>query len=336
MDEVTSMAGDWIKMRPALLTSPKVNGIARFLEKDQRLGRRLLNVATGVMSDVVTRDVMRFVTVATLLKVWGAANEHTDDGVFKNADLQDIDDIAGIPGFGEAMQAEGWAFYDAEERTVELPNFNEYNTAAGARGGKTPAQRQKEYRERKEAERVNLLRSALHNSDDNALHNSDAEKRREEKSNKDPEKSSVQKSEKADKELFLPFWKLYPSSKGKAEAEKAWTKLRASDVPKVMESLAKHIGCRDWVKDDGQYIPMASTWLNKRRFEDEVKPYVAGTNSGTAGQSRPSLVERVRQANAHLFNEPPPQIDERDWSEFDSIREIDGQVVDPDDGDVWP
>lgn len=55
-------------------------------------------------------------------------------------------------------------------------------------------------------------------------------------------------------------------------------------------------------------------------------------NTGTDRPSRPSLVERVRQANAHLFDdEQPPAIDERDWPEFDSIREIDGQVVGADD-----
>lgn len=58
-------------------------------------------------------------------------------------------------------------------------------------------------------------------------------------------------------------------------------------------------------------------------------------NTGTNRESRPSLVERVRQANAHLFDEPPP-IEPGDWPEFDSIREIDGQVVDPNDRDVWP
>lgn len=59
-------------------------------------------------------------------------------------------------------------------------------------------------------------------------------------------------------------------------------------------------------------------------------------NTGTNRESRPSLVERVRQANAHLFDEPPPIIDSRDWPEFDSVREIDGQIVGPDDRDVWP
>ncbi|MBB3802027.1 hypothetical protein FHR47_002275 [Xanthomonas arboricola] len=103
------------------------------------------------MSEIVTRNVMRHVTVSSLLIVWGAANEHTTDGIFRNADFSDIDDMVGIPGFGEAMQFVGWADYDESDNSVSLPNFNEYNTSGAVRsaGAKTGAARQKEYRERK-------------------------------------------------------------------------------------------------------------------------------------------------------------------------------------------
>lgn len=59
--------------------------------------------------------------------------------------------------------------------------------------------------------------------------------------------------------------------------------------------------------------------------------------SQKSGTSRPSLVDRVRQANAHLLDdEPPAYHDEREWPEFDSLREIDGSIVVVDDGDVRP
>ncbi|MFD0669698.1 hypothetical protein ACT80S_18415 [Ramlibacter sp. MAHUQ-53] len=61
--------------------------------------------------------------------------------------------MTGIPGFGEAMEAVGWAIYDPEEGSVTLPNFAEYNTSGEARsiGAKTAAERQREYRERQKA-----------------------------------------------------------------------------------------------------------------------------------------------------------------------------------------
>lgn len=154
------MAGDWIKMRTSLLTNPKVNGIARALESSRDVSRALSTGFTGDMSEIVTRNVMRHVTVSSLLIVWGAANEHTDDGVFKSADLSDIDDMVGIPGFGEAMESVGWAEYDPDANTVTLPNFNEYNTSGSSRSAnaKSAAQRQKEYRERKKSRESDVTR----------------------------------------------------------------------------------------------------------------------------------------------------------------------------------
>lgn len=162
------MAGDWIKMRTSLLSNPKVNRIARALESDPRVCRELSNGHDGPMSNIVTRTVMRHVTVSSLLVTWGAANEHTHDGVFQNTDLSDIDDMVGIPGFGAAMEAVGWAIYDQKSNTVTLPNFGEYNTSSNERSAaaKTGAERQKKYRLRlREQEQPELVtKDAVTNS----------------------------------------------------------------------------------------------------------------------------------------------------------------------------
>ena len=178
------MAGDWIKMRTSLLTNPRVNGIARILEDDRNVGRALSTGFNGCMSEIVTRNVMRHVTVSSLLIVWGAANEHTRDGVFRNADLSDIDDMVGIPGFGEAMEAVGWASYDADSCTVTLPNFNEYNTSGHDRTAqaKTAAERQREYRERKKSQESDVTRDVTSDVTRN---------RREEKSREEEEDVNI-------------------------------------------------------------------------------------------------------------------------------------------------
>lgn len=165
------MAGDWIKMRPSLLTSPKVNGMARFLENSTEVGRALSTGFNGRMSEIVNRNVMRNVTVAGLLTVWGAANEHTVDGVFTNADLSDIDDMVGVPGFGEAMALVGWAVEDEDAGTVTLPNFTEYNTCGKDRAAEKNAERQRRFREKKKV---------VGNVTDNVTCNDREEKRREE------------------------------------------------------------------------------------------------------------------------------------------------------------
>lgn len=75
-------------------------------------------------------------------------------------------------------------------------------------------------------------------------------------------------------EAFEVFWKLYPNKKAKANARKAWEKLKPSaDLRQtLMTALGNHRLSRDWVKDDGQYVPMASTWLNGERWTDELAP----------------------------------------------------------------
>lgn len=191
------MAGDWIKMRPSLITSPKVNGIARELERSVDVGRALSTGYNGVMSDVVTRNVMRNVTVSALLTVWGAANEHTVDGVFRNADLSDIDDMVGIPGFGEAMVSVGWAIFDDEEFTVTLPNFNEYNTSGKERGAssKTNAERQREYRKRKKQDENRNEIVTTNNVTSDVTRNHREEKRREDKEYTESAPDSLQAKE---------------------------------------------------------------------------------------------------------------------------------------------
>ena len=75
-------------------------------------------------------------------------------------------------------------------------------------------------------------------------------------------------------DLFPKFWKLYPNKKGKAAAEKAWKKLKITGdlFALITSGLAKQVVCADWTKDSGQFIPHPATWLNGKRWEDEIKP----------------------------------------------------------------
>lgn len=139
------MAGDWVKMRSSLLANPRVHAIAKAIGRDSRAGAALTTGYAGCPDQVLSRHALRHVTVTALLCVWSSANEHSADGVLRCCDLEDIDDIAGVPGLGEAMEAVGWAKHDAENSTVSLPNFNEHNTCAKDR---TAAERQKRHRAR--------------------------------------------------------------------------------------------------------------------------------------------------------------------------------------------
>lgn len=72
-------------------------------------------------------------------------------------------------------------------------------------------------------------------------------------------------------EEFESFWKLYPRKIGKGAAFKSWKKIKSPvDTLKLIEkSLEWQKTSEQWTKDNGQYIPHPSTYLNQRRWEDE-------------------------------------------------------------------
>ncbi|PWD04097.1 DUF1376 domain-containing protein [Pseudomonas amygdali pv. lachrymans] len=89
----------------------------------------------------------------------------------------------------------------------------------------------------------------------------------------DTDKNIKSSSPSAD-DLFPKFWKIYPNKKGKAAAEKAWKKLKVTDdlFTLIAQGLAKQCASLAWTKDGGQFIPHPATWLNGKRWEDEVQP----------------------------------------------------------------
>ncbi|MFH7423006.1 hypothetical protein RA276_31225, partial [Pseudomonas syringae pv. tagetis] len=74
---------------------------------------------------------------------------------------------------------------------------------------------------------------------------------------------------------FPKFWNLYPNKKGKAVAEKACKKLKVTDYvfTLIAQGLARQCSSLAWTNDGGQYNPHTPTWLNGKRWEDEVQTY---------------------------------------------------------------
>lgn len=73
-------------------------------------------------------------------------------------------------------------------------------------------------------------------------------------------------------EQFAKFWEKYPKKVGKAVAEKAWKKLSPDEglFDQIMDALCIAVRCDQWHRDGGQFIPNPATWLNQRRWEDEL------------------------------------------------------------------
>ena len=76
-------------------------------------------------------------------------------------------------------------------------------------------------------------------------------------------------------ELFDKFWFEYPKKVNKGNA-KAWFKKNKPDellvnlmIEKVLEYIEKDV----WNKENYQYIPYASSWLNAEGWTNEVIKY---------------------------------------------------------------
>lgn len=70
---------------------------------------------------------------------------------------------------------------------------------------------------------------------------------------------------------FEKFWKAYPKKIGKKAAEKSWSKIKSSTetLTLILNALEWQKKCDQWKRENGQYIPHPSTYLNQGRWMDE-------------------------------------------------------------------
>jgi phage replication O-like protein O len=70
---------------------------------------------------------------------------------------------------------------------------------------------------------------------------------------------------------FSEFWSIYPRKVKKSEALKSWNKINPTNgtIEAILKALQWQIKSPDWTKDNGQFIPHPSTYLNQSRWEDE-------------------------------------------------------------------
>lgn len=70
---------------------------------------------------------------------------------------------------------------------------------------------------------------------------------------------------------FMEFWKLYPRRVGRANAFKAWRKIKPDVelVNKILDALDVQRDSEQWAKEGGQFIPHPATWLNREGWLDE-------------------------------------------------------------------
>lgn len=261
------MAESWIKMRGSLVTNPKVIRMARLLLQDpeflawyapQGLGSGDEQTVTRRHVTVVTR-----VTVGALVPFWSGVNEcAANDGVLRDASHFECDEMAGVPGFGRALEAVGWLKNMPDGHGVELPNFTEHNTVGKERSStaKTAAERAKDYRERRRHGVTETVTKKRDEKRDASRDGVTAEKRRE-------EKIDIPHTPRGSR--FGEFWNLWPQSErkvAKAACEKSW---KARKLDEVADQILAHVAVMK-ASDQWQrgYEPSPKTYLNQSRWED--------------------------------------------------------------------
>ena len=96
---------------------------------------------------------------------------------------------------------------------------------------------------------------------------------------------------------FTAFWKSYPSWRAtdKAGCYRKFKKIPKETLPRLMESLEAHKRSKQW--RDG-IIPLASTWLNQRRWEcsPPPPPKSTGRHAATVGYEQRPVDEAALQS----------------------------------------
>lgn len=88
------------------------------------------------------------------------------------------------------------------------------------------------------------------------------------KKNKDKNKNKI-KDKCLTREDFGTFWQAYPRKVGKEKALAAFKKV---DVPidTLLAAIEEQRKSAQWTKDKGEFIPHPATWLNGKRWEDDL------------------------------------------------------------------
>ena len=96
---------------------------------------------------------------------------------------------------------------------------------------------------------------------------------------------------------FDQFWSRYPRKVAKKAAAKAWERLAPNNglIEAILTSLMVQSGSEAWGREGGQFIPHPATWLNGRRWEDEVAP--AAVHLPKATQQGLDALEGWRKLN---------------------------------------
>jgi len=93
---------------------------------------------------------------------------------------------------------------------------------------------------------------------------------------------------------FELFWAEYPKKVGKAAARKAFDKVK-EPVGTLVDAVKSQKCSEQWTKENGQFIPNPTTWLNQERWADDLTPKIE-PNPSPASVVSMDDIDRMIQA----------------------------------------
>jgi hypothetical protein len=236
------MAGDWIKIEHATAGKAEVLKMARMIGINRR-------EMVGLLVDFF---------------IWCDVN--CVDGVVDGVVDADVDAVMSCAGFSSVMREIGWLKFHALPTRMEMVNWNNHN-------GETAKKRAlKNRRQKKWRENVDVSVDANVDAAPSTKASTREEKRRDITPivPKGTRMSVVNGA--ANGAAFAHFWQAYPRKKSKGDAMKAWDKLHPDQSlqDRIFDAIERAKISKDWRKENGQFIPYPASWLNKKRWEDEL------------------------------------------------------------------
>lgn len=116
-------------------------------------------------------------------------------------------------------------------------------------------------------------------------------------SNPNPNPNPNPESEENAREAFETFWKAYPRKAGnKSKAFDAFRKVDIS-LDAMLSAIERQKRSAQWCKDGGAFIPHPTTWLNGKRWNDEL-PMDTSIPKGASGILGSAEMEAIRAVMA--------------------------------------
>jgi len=102
---------------------------------------------------------------------------------------------------------------------------------------------------------------------------------------------------------FDTFWRCYPNKQGKSEARKRWARMTPAERCEAADTLGMWVEFWKLAGTEQRFIPHGSTWLNQRRWEDDLPELPAPTLTRARGMAGLAALRAI--ANAQ---QPPKAI----------------------------